>query len=115
FFVSAIELVDEAAAKLKMEITGKPTELDEIDSAVITLEMEMLSLKKDNDKFSKERLQKIENYLITLKDKQKIDGVNQEIASAICEFDQNRVDDNKNSILMSLQRQLEESHELQRV
>ncbi|KAK4415422.1 Chaperone protein ClpB3, mitochondrial [Sesamum alatum] len=42
----AIDLVDEAAAKLKMEITSKPTELDEIDRAVLKLEMEKLSLKK---------------------------------------------------------------------
>ncbi|XP_021902786.1 chaperone protein ClpB4, mitochondrial-like [Carica papaya] len=41
----AIDLVDEAAAKLKMEITSKPTELDEIDRAVMKLEMEKLSLK----------------------------------------------------------------------
>lgn len=39
----AIDLVDEAAAKLKMEITSKPTELDEVDRAVLKLEMEKLS------------------------------------------------------------------------
>ena len=68
---SAIDLVDEAGAKLKMEITSKPTELDGIDRAVIKLEMEKLSLKNDTDKASKERLQKIENDLSTLKQKQK--------------------------------------------
>lgn len=69
--VSAIDLVDEAAAKLKMEITSKPTELDEIDRAVLKLEMEKLSLKNDTDKVSKERLSKLENDLASLKQKQK--------------------------------------------
>ncbi len=42
----AIDLVDEAAAKLKMEITSKPVHLDEIDRKVLQLEMERLSLTK---------------------------------------------------------------------
>jgi ATP-dependent Clp protease ATP-binding subunit ClpB len=42
----AIDLVDEAAAKLKMEITSKPEALDEIDRKVLQLEMERLSLNK---------------------------------------------------------------------
>lgn len=56
---------------MKMEITSKPTELDEIETDVITLEMEKLSLIKDTNEASKERLQKIENEMTTLKDKQK--------------------------------------------
>lgn len=70
-FVSAIDLVDEAAAKLKMEITSKPTELDEVDRAVLKLEMEKLSLQNDTDKSSKERLSKLESDLALLKQKQK--------------------------------------------
>ena len=54
-----------------MEITSKPTELDEIDRAVMKLEMEKLSLKNDTDKLSKERLSKIENDLTSLKQKQR--------------------------------------------
>jgi len=42
----AIDLVDEAAAKLKMEITSKPVALDEIDRKILQLEMEALSLSK---------------------------------------------------------------------
>ena len=42
----AIDLVDEAAAKLKMEITSKPTVLDEIDRAILKLQMEQLSLRR---------------------------------------------------------------------
>ncbi|GMH05359.1 hypothetical protein Nepgr_007199 [Nepenthes gracilis] len=59
--ISTIDLVDEAAAKLKMEITSKPPELDEIDREILKLEMEKLSLKNDTDKASKERLPKLES------------------------------------------------------
>lgn len=68
---AAIDLVDEAAAKLKMEITSKPIELDEIDRAVLKLEMEKLSLKSDTDKAAKAHLTKLETDLETLKEKQK--------------------------------------------
>jgi len=54
-----------------MEMTSKPTVLDEIDRAVLKLEMEKLSLKNDTDKASKERLSKLENDLTLLKQKQK--------------------------------------------
>ena len=54
-----------------MEITSKPTELDEIDRAVLKLEIEKLSLKNDTDKASKERLSKLEADLVLLKQKQK--------------------------------------------
>ncbi|KAK9149817.1 hypothetical protein Scep_008574 [Stephania cephalantha] len=127
----AIDLVDEAAAKLKMEITSKPTELDEIDRAVIKLEMEKLSLKSDTDKASKERLSKLEHDLGLLKEKQKklneqweyeksfmtkirsireeVDRVNQEMEAAEREYDLNRAAELKYGTLMSLQRQLEDA------
>lgn len=54
-----------------MEITSKPIELDEIDRAILKLEMEKLSLKNDTDKASKERLIKLEHDLASLKQKQK--------------------------------------------
>lgn len=53
-----------------MEITSKPTELDEVDRAVLKLEMEKLSLKNDTDKASKERLSKLEADLAALKQQQ---------------------------------------------
>ncbi|OAY80594.1 Chaperone protein ClpB3, chloroplastic [Ananas comosus] len=68
--ISAIDLVDEAAAKVKMEITSKPTALDEINRAVLKLEMERLSLKNDTDKASKDRLSRLEAELTLLKEKQ---------------------------------------------
>jgi ATP-dependent Clp protease ATP-binding subunit ClpB len=64
----AIDLVDEAAAKLKMEITSQPEALDEINRKVIQLEMECLSLKKENDRESLERLEKLHRELGDLKE-----------------------------------------------
>ena len=66
----AIDLVDEAAAKLKMEITSKPTALDEINRTVLKMEMERLSLMNDTDKASKDRLSRLEAELALLKEKQ---------------------------------------------
>lgn len=63
--------MDEAAAKLKMEITSKPTALDEVDRAVLKLEMERLSVVNDTDKASKDRLSRLESELVALKGKQK--------------------------------------------
>ncbi len=65
----AIDLVDEAAAKLKMEITSKPAELESIDRRVMQLEMEKLSLQGENLP-TQGRLDKIEVEIITLKQKQ---------------------------------------------
>ena len=67
----AIDLMDEAAAKLKMEITSKPEELDEIDRKVLQLEMERLSVNKDTSTPARERLQKIEKELADLKEEQR--------------------------------------------
>ena len=74
----AIDLVDEAAAKLKMEITSKPSELEDIDRRIMQLEMEKVSLTGENqrpgtstfDRASKERLGKITAEIEALKGKQ---------------------------------------------
>jgi ATP-dependent Clp protease ATP-binding subunit ClpB len=66
----AIDLVDESASKLKMEITSKPEELDEIDRKILQLEMERLSLRKENDPASVERLEQLEKELANLKEQQ---------------------------------------------
>jgi ATP-dependent Clp protease ATP-binding subunit ClpB len=63
----AIDLVDESAAKLKMEITSKPEQLDEIDRRILQLEMERLSLKKESDAASLERLERNRNGIRNLK------------------------------------------------
>ena len=66
----AIDLVDEAAAKLKMEITSKPEELDEVDRRILQMEMERLSLQKESDPASVERLERIERELADQKEEQ---------------------------------------------
>ncbi len=65
----AIDLIDEAAAKLRMEIDSQPEELDEIERRIMQLEIEREALKKEKDEASKERLQKIEKELADLREK----------------------------------------------
>jgi ATP-dependent Clp protease ATP-binding subunit ClpB len=55
----AIDLVDEAAARLRLEIDSKPTVLDEIDRRIMQLEIERTALSKEKDKASQERLHKL--------------------------------------------------------
>src|SRR5438552_6619895 len=62
----AIDLVDEAAARLKMQVDSKPEELDSIDREVIRLKIEQEALKKESDAGSKARLQTLEQELTTL-------------------------------------------------
>lgn len=73
----AIDLVDEAAAKLRMEITSKPTELEAIDRRLMQLKMEQLSLEREgqgaligNYRASKDRLERIEQEIADLEEKQ---------------------------------------------
>ncbi|ERT04155.1 ATP-dependent chaperone protein ClpB [Lyngbya aestuarii BL J] len=125
----AIDLVDEAAAKLKMEITSKPEELDEIDRKILQLEMERLSLQKESDPASIERLEKIEKDLADLKEeqhalnaqwdaeknvitniqsiKEEIDRVSIEVQQAERNYDLNRAAELKYGKLSELQKQLQ--------
>ncbi len=65
----AIDLIDEAAARLRMEIDSKPAELDEVDRAIVQLEIEREALKKERDEVSRERLQKLEQELSDLRER----------------------------------------------
>jgi ATP-dependent Clp protease ATP-binding subunit ClpB len=125
----AIDLVDEAAARLKMEITSKPEELDEIDRKILQLEMEKLSLQKESDPASLERLERLERDLANLKEQQRslnaqwqsekdvisqiqnikeeIDRINVEIQQAERDYDLNRAAELKYGKLTDLHRQLE--------
>ncbi|MEO1591859.1 MAG: ATP-dependent chaperone ClpB [Cyanobacteria bacterium J06632_22] len=127
----AIDLVDEAAAKLKMEITSKPEELDEVDRKILQLEMERLSLQKESDVASLERLERIEKELADLKEdqralnaqwqsekgvideiqslKEEIDRVNIEIQQAERDYDLNRAAELKFGKLTDLQQELQKS------
>lgn len=64
----AIDLIDEAAARLRTEIDSKPQALDEVDRQIMQLEIEREALKKEKDKASKERLERIEKELSDLKE-----------------------------------------------
>ncbi len=64
----AIDLVDEAAAKLRTEIDSMPTELDEVSRRVMQLEIEREALRKETDQASRERLGKLEKELADLKE-----------------------------------------------
>ncbi len=67
----AIDLVDEAASRIKMELDSKPTELDQLDRQILQLEIERTSLAKEKDAASKERLRLIEKLVADLKEKSK--------------------------------------------
>ncbi|MBD2203300.1 ATP-dependent chaperone ClpB [Calothrix sp. FACHB-1219] len=125
----AIDLVDEAAARLKMEITSKPEELDEIDRKILQLEMEKLSLQKESDLASRERLERLEKEIADLKEEQRtlsaqwqsekdiinkiqsikkeIERVNLEIQQAERDYDLNRAAELKYGNLTDLHRKLE--------
>jgi ATP-dependent Clp protease ATP-binding subunit ClpB len=129
----AIDLMDEAAAKLKMEITSKPEELDEVDRKVLQLEMERLSLQKESDLGSRERLERLEKELADLKEsqselnaqwqaekdvinqiqklKEELDRVNIEIQQAERDYDLNRAAELKYGKSTDLQRQLQEAEQ----
>ncbi|MEE9291149.1 MAG: AAA family ATPase, partial [Alphaproteobacteria bacterium] len=59
----AIDLMDEAASRLRMEVDSKPEEIDELDRRIIQLKIEREALKKESDKPSKDRLKKLEKEL----------------------------------------------------
>jgi ATP-dependent Clp protease ATP-binding subunit ClpB len=64
----AIDLVDEAAAQLRMEATSAPAELDEVRRRIMQLEIEREGLRKEKDPASRERLEKLEHELASLKE-----------------------------------------------
>src|SRR5437588_447411 len=65
----AIDLVDEAAARLRMQIDSKPEELDNLDREIVRLRIEQEALKKERDAASKERLKRLEKDLAALQEK----------------------------------------------
>src|SRR6202022_3499293 len=65
----AIDLVDEAAARLKMQVDSKPEELDSLDREIVRLKIEQEALRKESDPGSKNRLQALEKELAELESK----------------------------------------------
>ena len=126
----AIDLVDEAAAKLRTEIESMPQPLDEIRRKIMQLEIEEQALKKETDEASKEKLQKItkekeklqkeegelktqweteKNAILRVRAiKKEIDGVNSEMEAAERAYDLNRMSELKYGKLPELQKKLKE-------
>jgi ATP-dependent Clp protease ATP-binding subunit ClpB len=65
----AIDLIDEAAARLRMEIDSKPTELDEIDRRIMQLEVEREALRREDDPASRQRLEQLEREIAGLRER----------------------------------------------
>jgi ATP-dependent Clp protease ATP-binding subunit ClpB len=129
----AIDLVDEAAAKLRTEIDSMPSELDEILRRTMQLEIEREALKKESDAVSKERLGRIEKELAELKTqsaalqaqwqtekegvqrvralREQIEQVKVEIAQAERAYDLNKAAELKYGRLTELERQLNAEQE----
>ena len=126
----AIDLMDESAARLKMEITSKPEQIDEIDRKILQLEMEKLSLGRESDSASQERLQRIERELAELGEqqsslnaqwqqekgaidelsslKEEIERVQLQVEQAKRNYDLNKAAELEYGTLATLQRQLQD-------
>ncbi len=65
----AIDLMDEAASRLRMEVDSKPEELDQLDRQILQLQIEGEALKKEDDAASKDRLERLEKELADLQDR----------------------------------------------
>ena len=126
----AIDLVDEAAARLRMEIDSMPVELDEIERRRMQLEIERQALSKETDPASKERLARLERELADLREegdalkaewerekgaitavrtlREQIEGTRIEIERAEREYDLNRAAELRYGRLPALERELQE-------
>jgi ATP-dependent Clp protease ATP-binding subunit ClpB len=127
----AIDLIDESAAKLRMEITSDPQELDDLKRRMMQLEIEREALKREKDKASKERLERLEQDLANLREqrsaleaqlqrerevlhriqtiKEQIDQTKVEIEQAQREYDYNKAAELQYSRLAQLEQQLSEA------
>ena len=129
----AIDLIDEAASRLRMEIDSKPAELDEVDRRIMQLEIEREALRKEKDKASKERLKKLEKELADLREqsasmrarweqekaaiqairdtKERIEQVRHQIEEAQRAQDYAKASELQYGTLVALEKQLQEQQE----
>jgi ATP-dependent Clp protease ATP-binding subunit ClpB len=129
----AIDLIDEAGSRLRMEIDSKPQELDRVDRQIMQLEIEREALKKEKDKASKDRLKKLEKELADLQEgsraltarweqekaaiqglrdtKEQIEHVRHQIEEAQRGYDYRRASELQYGELARLERQLAEQEE----
>jgi ATP-dependent Clp protease ATP-binding subunit ClpB len=126
----AIDLVDESAARLRMEITSDPQELDDLKRRMMQLEIEREALKKETDRASKERLEKLEQELANLRErrsaveaqlqrerqeiesvqqvKEQIEATRAQIDQAQRQYDYNKAAELQYGTLAGLERRLQE-------
>jgi ATP-dependent Clp protease ATP-binding subunit ClpB len=129
----AIDLVDEASARLRMEVDSKPEEIDELDRRIIQLKIEREALKKENDTASKDRLVALEEELTELesrsadltsvwqaekeklagtqKIKEQLDGARQELEQAQREGNLQRAGELAYGLIPELERAIVEADE----
>ncbi len=125
----AIDLIDEAAARLRMEITSDPQELDDLKRRIMQLEIEREALRKEKDQASKERLEKLEQELANLREqrsaleaqiqrerqeleriqqiKEKIEQTRAAIEQAQRQYDYNKAAELQYGTLVGLERELQ--------
>ncbi len=126
----AIDLVDEAAARIRIQIESKPQEIDEIDRREMQLEIERVSVARDDDPVSRDRLQKIDAELAELREKgaalkarwqaeregitrlgkvkEEIEGARQQMADAERRADLAKAAELRYGTLLALEKQLAE-------
>lgn len=129
----AIDLVDEAAARLRMEVTSMPVEIDELSRRIMQLEIEQVALEKETDEGSRRRLSELKSELADLKEqhqalmtqweheramiqeigelKSRIDQVKIEIEQAQRDQDYNRASELQYGVLPQLERELAEKEQ----
>ena len=131
----AIDLVDEAASRLRMEVDSKPEELDELDRRIIQMKIEREALKKEDDSASKDRLEKLDKELSDLEQKsaeitarwraekdslagatklkESLDAARQQLADAERRGDLGRASELKYGEIPALEKQLADAEEAQ--
>jgi ATP-dependent Clp protease ATP-binding subunit ClpB len=127
----AIDLVDEAAARLRMQIDSKPEELDNLDREIVRMKIEQEALKKERDPASKDRLKRLEKDLASLQEKadaltakwksekdklssaadlqKQLDKAKNDLADAIRRGDYQRAGELQYSVLPQLEAKLKEA------
>ncbi len=127
----AIDLIDEAAARLRMEITSDPQELDDLKRRMMQLEIEREALKKEKDQASKTRLERLEQELANLREqrngleaqiqrerevlqriqqlKEQVDRTRVEIEQAQRQYDYNKAAELQYGKLVGLEKQINEA------
>ena len=125
----AVDLVDEAASRLRMELDSKPTEIDQLDRQIMRLEIEQTALKKEKDPASQDRLKKLEKDLADLREQSakltaqwqnekdainavsivnsKLEEAKGELEKAERSFDRNQAAQLRHGVIPELQKKLE--------